>query len=194
MKITFFIIIIILLIIGLLLFYNSKDNNPHQKKPNKTTEQHLPDGLFEKLVNSDYANGLKLLSAHVSGHKVVNSIVGNAGFILRLDNNSWASAYRKDSSILSDFGTGEISTEFINKIKSEEFGDASDFINEDRPYANNKNDIKSEIKKSYGNVLDGLSIGDRTFNFSFEDGHELDFHLCNDKNNKPSIRVFWEQW
>ncbi len=134
------------------------------------------------------------MKTHVKGRKVINAIVGNAGFILKLDNDTWASAFRIDSTIFSELGNGKINEENLNKINSTTLGNATDSINEDSPYAKDRNDAKAEIKKSYGKTIEGLAIGDNTFNFAFENGMELDFQLCNDKNNVPSIRVFWEQW
>ena len=145
-------------------------------------------------MNSDYSKNLDSLRVHIKGHKVISSIVGNAGFILNLDNSTWASAYRVGNSILSDFGQGVIPEKSKNYINSTKFGDASNSILEDKPYSNDPNNLKSEIEKSHGKLLEGLAIGNNTFNFAFENGMELDFQLCNDKNGRPAIRVFWEQW
>ena len=57
-------------------------------------ESPLSEDNLDKLLNSDYAKSLDSLKAHVKGHKVINSTIGNAGFILYLDNNSWALAFR----------------------------------------------------------------------------------------------------
>ena len=195
MKTTILILLAVLLIAVLLWYFLKGDmNSAHQEKPIKSTEKPISEEFIHDLMNSDYTKKLDSLKIHIEGHKVISSSVGNAGFILYLDNNTWASAYRVDNSILSDFGIGVITKESINKIKSTKFGDASISIMDDKPYANEPNEIKSEVKKSHGKLIEGLAIGDKTFNFAFADGMELDFQLCNDKEGKPAIRVFWEQW
>lgn len=192
-------IIIILLAVGLIAIFfwyllNKKRNSTHQIKPVIATEKPFPDDFILKLVGSDYSKSLDSLKSHVEGQKVINSIIGNAGFILNLDNNSWALAFRIDNKISSEYGNGIIPQESMNKINSSKFGDASDAIIDDKPYASEVNNMKVEVRKSHSKIIEGLAIGEDTFNFAFENGMELDFQLCNDKNNKPSIRVFWEQW
>jgi hypothetical protein len=195
MKPTILIIFLILFIVILIWYFLKGDSNSvHLQKPLKTTEKAISDDLIQNLINSDYAKKLDSLKVHIEGHKVINSTVGNAGFILYLENNIWASAYRVDNSILSDFGNGEIPEKSMDNINSTKFGDASISILDDKPYANEPNDIKTEVKKSHSKIIEGLAIGDNTFNFAFADGMELDFQLCNDKEGKPAIRVFWEQW
>lgn len=189
-------VILAILIITMLLWYLLKadKNSIHLQKPQKATEGQISEDVIQSIMNSDYRKNLDSLKVHIEGHKVVNSIIGNAGFILNLENNTWASAYRVDNSILSDFGNGVIPEKSMNNINSTKFGDASISIIDDKPYSNEPNDIKKEVKKSHGKVIEGLAIGDNTFNFAFADGMELDFQLCNDKEGKPAIRVFWEQW
>ena len=190
---TTILILLAILFIAILLWYFLKaaTSSIHLQKPQKATEKPISEDIIQ---NSDYRKNLDSLKVHIEGHKVVNSTVGNAGFILNLENNTWASAYRVDNSILSDFGNGVIPEKSMNNINSTKFGDASISIIDDKPYANEPNDIKKEVKKSHGKLLEGLAIGDNTFNFAFADGMELDFQLCNDKEGKPAIRVFWEQW
>ncbi len=189
-------VILAILIITILLWYLLKadKNSIHLQKPQKATEGQISEDVIQSIMNSDYRKNLDSLKVHIEGHKVVNSIIGNAGFILNLENNTWASAYRVDNSILSDFGNGVIPEKSMNNINSTKFGDASISIIDDKPYSNEPNDIKKEVKKSHGKVIEGLAIGDNTVNFAFADGMELDFQLCNDKEGKPAIRVFWEQW
>lgn len=164
------------------------------QKPFKSTKKQISEDIIQNIMNSDYTKKLDSLKAHIEGHKVISSTVGNVGFILNLENNTWASAYRVGNTILSDFGSGVIPETSMNNINSTKFGDASISIVNDKPYANEPNDIKTEVRKSHGKLLEGIAIGDNTFNFAFADGMELDFQLCNDKEGKPAIRVFWEQW
>jgi hypothetical protein len=61
-------------------------------------------------------------------------------------------------------------------------------------YANTVCDIRSEVAKSHGHVIEGLMNGDRTFNFCFSGGRELDCTLGTAHDGKLALRVFWEQW
>jgi hypothetical protein len=190
------ILLFLCLIVFFLISYSQKKKaNPlHKIKPLTATESPVSDDFIDKIVNSDYAKSLDSLKIHVTGHKVINSATGNAGFILYLDNNSWALAYRIENKISSEFGSDSIPKESINKINSTKLGNAADASIDNSPYANERNIIRDEVRKSHGKLIEGLAIGDNTFNFAFEDGMELDFQISNDKNNTPSIRVFWEQW
>ncbi len=193
MKVT--ILLLALVTSVLIAFSQKKKVNPaHKLEPKSPTESPMPDDFIDKLGNSDYAKSLDSLETHVAGQKVVNTVIGNAGFILYLDNNSWASAYRVENRICSEFGQDPIPEESITKINSPHFGDASESAIGDVPYASEKNIMTAELRKSHGKLIEGLAIGENTFNFAFKNGMELDFQLCSDKNNIPSIRVFWEQW
>lgn len=195
MKTTILILLFILFIAILIWYFLKSDTNSiHLQKPQKATEKLISEDIIQNIMNSDYTKKLYSLKVHIKGQKVVNSTVGNAGFILNLENNTWASAYRVDNMILSDFGNGVIPEKSMNNINSTKFGDASISILDDKPYANEPNDIKKEVKKSHGKILEGLAIGENTFNFAFAEGMELEFQLCDDKEGKPAIRVFWEQW
>jgi hypothetical protein len=193
-------IIFIILSLGVLIASflwksrTNRKNSLHNIKPINETEKVFSDEFIQGIMNSEYVKSLDLLKVHVTGHKVISSITGNAGFILKLDNNSWASSFRSGDKIFGEYGIDIIPQELNNKINSIEFGDASNPGLDDSPYANEYNNISAEVKKCYGKVIEGLSIGDNTFNFAFENGMELDFQLCNDENNKPSVRIFWEQW
>ena len=192
--------IIIIALIGFLTAFflwnaqTKKSVSSHETKPLIAAEKALSDDFINGLINSDYAKSLDSLKNHVTGHTVIGSATGNAGFILNLDNDSWASAFRVDNKISAEYGSGIIPQEALNKINSVKFGDASNKSIDDRPYSNEENNITEEVNKSHGKLIEGLAIGDNTFNFAFEDEMELDFQLCNDESNKPSIRVFWEQW
>jgi hypothetical protein len=166
----------------------------HNQKPIQSTDSVLSVSQTEQLVNSPYARSLDSLALHVTGHKVMNAYSGNAGFILVLDNKSWAAAYRVDSMVLSAYGKGKIPATAMKKINSKNLGDAAAPIGNYHISCGEKCDIKAELRKAYGNVIAGLSIGNGTFNFNFENDMELEFLLVKDNNNQPAIRVFWEQW
>lgn len=166
----------------------------HGQKPVQSTDSVLSSLQLEQMVNSDYARSLDSLYFHVEGCTVMNAYTGNAGFILLLDNKSWAAAYRIDSMVMHAFGNGKIPQAVIKKINSNKFGNATEPIGNNQISATEKCNIPTELKKAYRSKITGLSIGNNTFNFTFTNDMELEFLLINDKNNKPAIRVFWEQW
>jgi hypothetical protein len=187
------ILLALLVLISVALLWNGYTKR-NAATAHQATEPPFSDDFLNTLVNTDYAKNLEGLATRVRGRTVNGSIVGNAGFILQLDNNTWAAAFRVDDGIFSAFGNGAVPQENLNTINSREFGDASGLLTANVPYANQKNNLAAEVKKCHGQTLEGLSIGNNTFNFAFANGMELDFQLCTDNNNKPAIRVFWEQW
>lgn len=146
------------------------------------------------MLNSKYARSLDTLYFHVEGCKVISSFTGNAGFILFLDNQSWAVAYRVDNKISFAFGNGKVPEAYRKKIHSTVFGKATEPTGKNEIYGTERCNIAAELKKSYGKFITGLSIGEDRFNFAFTNDVELDFYLIDDKKHKPAIRVFWEQW
>jgi hypothetical protein len=166
----------------------------HIQKPVQSADSVLSASQTEQLINSPYARSLDSLFVHVTGHKVMNAYSGNAGFILIFDNKSWAAAYRVDSMVVSSFGKGKIPDTTMKKINSKKLGNAAAPIGNYQISSGEKCDIKAELTKAYGKLISGLSIGERTFNFNFENDMELEFLLVKDNNNQPAIRVFWEQW
>ncbi|MFH0889216.1 MAG: hypothetical protein V1871_08420 [Planctomycetota bacterium] len=190
-----FIACIIFLLIGLIIWIlKPKSKSTHDNLPQKDESFSDAEAKIKEIASSPYYNNLKPLKAHVKDKVVIRSEVGNAGFILYLNDNSWVMAYRKKDEIASDFGLGDPDSKICALINSSDYGNAFDPIGENRPYANEKCNIKEEVEKSHGKKLTGLSHGVSTFNFAFEGSRELDFQLVNDSQEKPSIRIFWEQW
>lgn len=192
--IILFILVLFVLAIASYLLLKDDMTSAHDTIPQRAPDGDIVEEQVQEIMNSDYYTSLNALRDHVVGHKVVSSIVGNAGFVLLLDNDTWAAAYRADDSVLSDHGVGAVPVESLKIINSAHFGDASVSTSSNKIYARETNDVGSEVKKSHGAMITGLSRGARTFNFTFTGGKELDFQLCNDNTGKPAIRVFWEQW
>lgn len=99
------------------------------------------------MINSDYARSLDSLYFHIDGCTIVNAYADNAGFILLLDNKSWAAAFRVDSMILHAFGKGKISQAIIKKITSNKFGYAAAPIDLHQISTTEKCSIPAELKK-----------------------------------------------
>ena len=54
--------------------------------------------------------------------------------------------------------------------------------------------IRTEVSKAVGKQITGISIGERCFNFCFDDSRELDVTLRRGPSGKLAYRVYWEQW
>lgn len=150
--------------------------------------------MIESITSSPYFRSLKPLNEHVKGKTVRQSEAGNAGFILMLSDESWVAAFRSGNEVGFRIGKGNPDSESLRAVRSSDYGDASEPLEEDRQYSSQRCDNVAEVHKSHGHQLEGLSCGKRSFNFAFVGGRELDFQRVNDRNGKPSVRVFWEQW
>lgn len=148
----------------------------------------------QKILQSDYFAYVKKLTNFVKGHIVQNSVAGNSGFILFLDNNSWVASFLRDEKVIYKCAKGQASDEDIKLIRPDEFGDASEPLKVDLPYSNKGCDMVSEISNSHGKKITGISIGEDSFNFCFPGRLELETMLVPDKKGKLALRVFWEQW
>ena len=152
------------------------------------------EALMQQIEKSDYYADLQPLQQFVDGRTVIRSETGNSGFILLLDNATWAATFREQNRVGHAMGPGKPDATVRSAIASTEYGDASDPFPENVPYADQPCDISWEVGKSHGQALSGLAFGLDSFNFAFTDGHELDVKLVTDKNGKPAFRVFWERW
>ncbi len=171
-----------------------RKQNPHETPPELAE---VPAELIAKMKiveKSDYFKNLQPLKAHVKNRKVISSKHGNAGFILLLEEGLWAAAFREGDVVASAMGKGKPPQSVLDQISSAAYGDTSSSIGANVPYADQFCDIASELCKSHGHTITALSIGENTFNFAFDDGHELDFMLVNDNAGTAAFRVFWEQW
>jgi prepilin-type processing-associated H-X9-DG protein len=167
----------------------------HEAPPMRTSEPPFDvEAMMQQIKESDYYADLQPLQQFVDGRTVLRSESGNAGFILYLDNGTWAATFREHDRVGHAMGTGEPGDTVRSAISSAEYGDASDQIPGNIPYADQPCDVSREVAKSHGRVLSGLAFGLDSFNYAFADGHELDFKLVDDKNGKPAFRVFWEKW
>jgi hypothetical protein len=91
-------------------------------------------------------------------------------------------------------GKGELIKDMVGLINSEEYGNGAQPLNVDLPYADEMCDIQSEISKANGKEISGLTIGEKSFNFCFPGGLELDTMIVPTSDQKFALRIFWEQW
>lgn len=172
------------------------------QKPNQHLSAPLPDEnpdfnhaeLIEKIKSSPYCKELQPLSAHVKGKRVKDSMTGNSGFILILDDDTWVCSYRDGTFVGSSFGQSEPTDDIKKSINNNLYGDATDPISQNTIYADQICDIPKEVANAHGKMIECLAYGATSFNFAFVGGFELDVKLVEDKNKKPAFRVFWEQW
>ncbi|MDQ3750398.1 MAG: hypothetical protein M3367_15495 [Acidobacteriota bacterium] len=150
--------------------------------------------VVEKLTSSDYYNYVSGLNNFIIGKKVSSSSTGNSGFLLAFDDNSRTICFLQDGVLKWKFWQGSYSESDLLLLNNAEFGNEKYEVLDDLPYADEKCLIEEEIKKSYGLEINGLAIGERSFNLCFPNKIELDVMLFPDEKGKLTLRVFWEQW
>lgn len=195
MKTITILVVIVAAVAALYWLSRVRNADQHMSKPK--TEKKIDfdaDAMIARIKDSKYYKDLQPLNKFVIGQIVRDSIAGNSGFILVLDNGTWASAFREGSVVGSNFGKSEPTDEIKRLVNNQSYGNASEPISQDTIYADQFCDIPKEVSKSHGKRIDGLSFGEGSFNFAFENGFEIDVKLVDDKDGKPSFRVFWEQW
>jgi hypothetical protein len=148
----------------------------------------------ERILNSDYAEHVRKLTPRVTGKRVTDTVAGKSGFLLRLDGSCWVAAFVENRRLQYSVGTGEPPSGVLDRLNSIECGEPLLPLAADVPYASESCDIAAEVAKSVNQSIEGLAIGDASFNFCFPHGLELDSTIVNDANGRPTLRVFWEQW
>jgi hypothetical protein len=166
----------------------------HEERPEKGDLP--PDVLkaLEDLQGSDYHSYVRALAPLVSGRTVTGSSGGNSGFIVELDDGSYVVSYLNDGGLRWKHGADEPSAADFSLIASPRFGDATEPLPVDRPYAGERCDIPREVAKAHGHKIETLSIGRNCFNLAFDDNHELDTMIVTTSDGRVALRVFWEQW
>ena len=166
--------------------------NPHERGPLR--DQEIPADVRAKLdalLESDYTSYVGSLRPLVAGRTVVGSSAGHSGFMVELDDSTYVVSYLRDGRLCWRHGSGAPNAEDFALMASP---DASEPLQEDRPYAGESCDIASEVAKAHGQLIHTLSIGEDTFNLAFADGHELDTMIVAVKDNRRGLRAFWEKW
>jgi hypothetical protein len=170
--------------------------NPHDVPPQTTTVP-PPEAreAVERIQASGYFASLAPLPERVAGRRVVRTGSGTSGFYLEFHDDSWVLAYLDDDVLKWTTGTvthGYPENDLL-AMSSPKYGDghlplASGF------FADGICDISAELEKSVGAVVEGISIGENTFNFRFSGGRELETVIGPTHDGKLALRVFWEQW
>jgi hypothetical protein len=125
---------------------------------------------------------------------VTSSLAGTSGFILSFGDGSWAASYLEGHTLRYAVGAGEPPKAIMAQLNSREFGNASEPLLVDLPYADEACNITREVAKSHGKTVTGIAFGEACFNFCFPDGLELNTNIVPDWNGRMALRVFFEQW
>jgi hypothetical protein len=170
--------------------------NPHDMPPQVTNDP--PREVLEALHRiqaSDYFASIAPLQELVVGRHITAASAGHSGFLLILDEEVWVICYLQASALRWAGGrlAEGISGEYVEAMCSPEYGDgreplASGF------FAEGTCDIPAALEKAKGQVIEGLSFGENTFNFRFSGGRELETIIGPTRDGKLALRVFWEQW
>lgn len=166
----------------------------HNEKPEYAELTAEDRQRLESITQSNYFASLQSMCATIVGRTVAHSQAGGSGFILFFRDGSYAISYLQDGYLKCHIGSGEPTESESTLINSPDYGDGSSAVSEDLPYADEGCDISTEILQAHGEPVMGLAIGEKTFNFCFPAGKELETMLVSDRNNKLALRVFWEQW
>ncbi len=167
----------------------------HDEKP-----QHLevvPEQVqqqIEKLLNSEYRRYVEALPEHVVGKVVIESAGGRSGFQLLFADGTWVVCYVQTGALRYTVGAGVVEPALQAVMNDVAVADGSSRLEADVPYAGELCDIAAEAAKAQGRVVTGLAIGERSFNFCFPDGRELDASIWHNQEGREIFRLFWEQW
>jgi len=161
--------------------------------PGDLPEEELS-SMYEGLMGSEYYRYVEPLAGIVRGKRVAGSRGGTSGYSLAFAGGSWFVAYLVGERLAWQTGPGDVPPEVLGKIDSAEAGDASEPLDVDLPYAGQACDIASEVARCHGQPVVGLAYGEDTFNLCFPKGMELEAMIVPDRDGRPALRVFWEQW
>jgi hypothetical protein len=114
--------------------------------------------------------------------------------MLELDNSSYLVAYLEQDALRWRHASGKPSATDFALLASPLYADGSEPVPRDLPYASQRCDLATEVRKAHGQRIQTLSTGDDTFNPAFADGHELDAMIVTAADGRRALRVFWEQW
>ena len=150
--------------------------------------------MIERLQASDYSRSLGPLRILVAGRAVVNSEAGNSGYAVHLDDGQWVMCFLRDGRLEWESGVGSVPENRRSLLDSADYGDGTPPLHYDYPYAAEPCDLAAEVAKSHGQTIDGIAIGENSFNLCFVDGHEIDATVVTLADGGTALRVFWEQW
>ncbi len=169
----------------------------HSEKPVHVQSSEFDEVLqakMKEISSSSYYEYVLQLKQWVVGKTIVHTEAGTSGFVLFFADNDWVITYLQDKKLHWQRGHGELRNELLPLLNSPEYGDGSQPLSVNLPYASQKCDLGAEIAKAHGKEITSIAIGEEDFNFCFPEGLELDANVVPIASGKYALRVFWEQW
>ena len=168
-------------------------NEPPIKNLSRSDAKLLEDAKH-RILKSDYYRDISSVFELIDGRFVKETMAGNSGYVLVFNHQLYSVAALFENKLMLMIGTGEINQDHIDFINSPIFGDGKNpQIDLNIPYCDRYCDIARELTYCKDKQIDGISIGENSFNICFEDDFELDSTLFLDKAGKLTLRVFWEK-
>lgn len=166
----------------------------HDSKPLRTSMS--PEEVRTTLEKMPAEYRARLVKATRSlNHKVVQeSRAGKSGYALSFADGSAAVVFVNGDQLdvrVSDRAPGEEDLTLIDQADAPDGAAPSDAA---LPYASAPFSLRDEVARSHGHAVTGIAVGEDTFNFCFDDGHELEAMFVPSRAGRRALRVFWEQW
>jgi len=166
----------------------------HDERPREAGPDAQLVAKAERLLASPYTASIKPLAELVRGSVVRSSLSGHSGFALLFEGDTWVVCFLDEGALRWKHGQGSPSPTELALLASPNFGDARSPLAEDRPYAGEACEIAAEIANAHGKPVTSLAYGEKSFNFCFPQGRELETSVVPAADGRLGLRVFWEQW
>src|SRR5207248_9124357 len=92
-----------------------------EPRPAEVDEQTLAN--LEQLVSSGYAAYVRQLLPAIKAERVVSTITGNSGFVLRLQGLRWIAVFLQSGCLHYSIGSGDLPSGVRDRLNSTECGD-----------------------------------------------------------------------
>ena len=145
-------------------------------------------------MGTEYSAKVRALGDTLRGKVVSGTTGGHSGYLLRFIDGSWVAVWLDSERMDFATGSGEPPGEIVAQLSDPAVPDASEPLDIDRPYANERNDIGAEAARTEGKAIAGVAVGERAFSLRFPEGKELEGTVFQNAAGSYCLRVFWEQW
>lgn len=168
----------------------------HAEEPVREEEELTPElaERAEGILQSEYARYIREMEPAIRDKEVASSQAGSSGFLLFFSDGTWVAAYLEGERLAYQLGSGTPSAEGVRALSSSAYGDGSEPLPVDYPYAEEPCSIAEQVANCHGLPVVGLAYGADCFNFCFPEGWELETMIVSDQDGHTALRVFWEQW
>ncbi|HSK75922.1 MAG TPA: hypothetical protein VLQ45_05655 [Thermoanaerobaculia bacterium] len=168
----------------------------HDEEPVREEEELSPElaEMAEGILQSDYVRYVREMQPEILDKEVASSQAGSSGFLLFFSDGTWVASYLEGERLAYQLGSGTPSAEVVRALSSSAYGDGSEPLPIDHPYAEEPCSIAEQVASCHGQRVVGLAFGSDCFNFCFPEGWELETMIVPDEDGRTALRVFWEQW